>query len=203
MRPYRRYADHGGNAAFARVYIDDLVDAVSRVLRESGARGEVFNVIGEQSALKEFVAGFGRSLDAPAPRRVPEWAVQAGPGRRADWRRHVRLGADRALFHPIVAYRQDVGVPVYPAHQAEELAVEGVRVDDRRGVRIGATAGAPDHWRRRRRLTWHQPASRHSRLCRFSRIMGIKPRCFFSSNFAIYISERYWVFWRKGQGSEN
>jgi nucleoside-diphosphate-sugar epimerase len=67
----------GGNAAFACVYVDDLVHAVSLVLREPGAYGEVFNVIGEQTTLKDFVVGYGRALGAPTPRSVPAWAARA------------------------------------------------------------------------------------------------------------------------------
>jgi Nucleoside-diphosphate-sugar epimerases len=67
----------GGSGAFACVYIDDLVDAVSLVLREREAHGEVFNVIGEQSTLKAFVAGYCRALGAPQPRSVPGWAARA------------------------------------------------------------------------------------------------------------------------------
>jgi dihydroflavonol-4-reductase len=67
----------GGKGAFACTYIDDLVDAVSLVLQEERAHGEIFNVIGEQSTLKDFVTGYCLALGTPVPRRIPGWAAKA------------------------------------------------------------------------------------------------------------------------------
>lgn len=68
---------NGGSGAFACVYIDDLVCAVSLVLQEPGAYGEVFNVIGEQTTLGTFVTRYCDALGAPMPRSIPGWAAKA------------------------------------------------------------------------------------------------------------------------------
>jgi len=67
----------GGRGAFAAVYIDDLVSAISMVLADRRACGEIFNVVGDQSTLRDFVAGYCLALGAPTPRSIPKWAAKA------------------------------------------------------------------------------------------------------------------------------
>jgi nucleoside-diphosphate-sugar epimerase len=68
---------NGGRGAFASVYIEDLISAISLVLEEPRACGEVFNVVGEQSTLRDFVTGYALALGAPSPRSIPQWAAKA------------------------------------------------------------------------------------------------------------------------------
>lgn len=66
----------GGEAPFACTYIDDAVTAVLLALQRPEAAGQVYNVIGQQTALATFVRGCADALRAPDPIRLPAWPVR-------------------------------------------------------------------------------------------------------------------------------